>query len=417
MLHKEEIAVPVSWRNQYCGIKQLEHEGITHYFLDNEFYFKRDGFYGYFDDAERFTFFCRAVLEALPHYGFIPDIIHCHDWQTALVPLFLKEFYNENISAKTVFTIHNLKFQGTFTHWILHNILGLGDHYFTSDKLEYNGEVNLLKAGIVYCDRLTTVSKTYANEIMYPFYGEGLDGLIRAYEYKMKGILNGVDYNEYNPETDPYIYVKYKNEIEKKRLNKTKLQEEFDLPLKSNIPLLGIVSRLTSQKGLDLLIHILDELLHEELQLVIVGTGDREYEQALVQAANHHTKKLRVVLKFDEGLARKVYAAADIFLMPSLYEPCGLGQIIALRYGALPLVRETGGLKDTIVSYNEINGEGNGFSFTNYNAHDFLYTIRRAHKLYKKKKIWTRIMEDAFNSNYSWDSSAQEYLKLYRELT
>ena len=417
MLHKEEITVPVSWRNQYCGIKQLEYEGITHYFLDNEFYFKRDGYYGYFDDAERFTFFCRAVLEALPHCGFMPDVIHCHDWQTALVPLFLQEFYNKNITAKTVFTIHNLKFQGAFTHWILHNILGLGDHYFTSDKLEYNGKVNLLKAGIVYCDRLTTVSKTYANEIKYPFYGEGLDGLIRANEYKLRGILNGVDYNEYNPETDPYTYVKYKNDIEEKRLNKIKLQEELSLPLKKKTPLLGIVSRLTSQKGLDLLIHILDELLNEEVQLVIVGTGDQEYEQVLVQKALRHTKKLRVVLKFDEGLARKIYAASDIFLMPSLYEPCGLGQLIALRYGALPIVRETGGLKDTIISYNESNGEGNGFSFTNYNAHDFLYTIRRALKVYKNKNIWTKIMENAFNSNYSWDGSAKEYLKLYRELT
>lgn len=416
MLHRTEITVPVSWRKQYCGIKQLEYKGVPFYFLDNEYYFRREGCYGYFDDAERFAFFGRAVLEAMPYYGFKPDIIHCHDWQTALIPLFLREFYNKRIFAKTIFTIHNLKFQGVFTHWILHNILGLGDQYFTADKLEYNGKVSFLKAGIVYCDKLTTVSKTYAEEIKNAFYGEGLDGLLNAHNSKMRGILNGLDYDEYNPETDPFIYVNYKKSITEKLLNKTKLQNELGLTVKKSIPLLGIVSRLTPQKGLDLLIHILDELLNENVQLVILGAGDEKYEHILKDAAYRHGPKLRVMLQFDEALARKIYAGADIFLMPSLFEPCGLGQLIALRYGTLPIVRETGGLKDTIIPYNEITGEGNGFSFANYNAHEFLFTIKRALALYKEKERWKKIMRNAFNSNYGWDSSARDYLDLYREL-
>lgn len=417
MLHQTQISVPVSWRQQYCGLKQLEYRGVRFYFLDNEYYFKRDGIYGYFDDAERFAFFCRAVLEAIPHYGFQPDIIHCHDWQTALIPLFLKEFYKQKISARTVFTIHNLKFQGLFTHWILHNILALGDPYFTSDRLEYNGQVNLLKAGIVFSDRLTTVSKTYAEEIKGAFYGEGLDGLLNAHSKKMRGILNGLDYNEYNPETDPYIYVKYKKSLHDKLKNKIKLQSELNLPVQKNTPLLAMVSRLTSQKGLDLLVHILDELLGEDVQLIILGAGDEKYENILKHTVYRNIHKFRILLQFDEVLARKIYAGADIFLMPSLFEPCGLGQLIALRYGALPVVRETGGLKDTIVPYNEFTGEGNGFSFANYNAHELLFTIKRALGLYKDQKSWGKIVKNAFNSNYSWDSSAREYLDLYRELT
>lgn len=417
MLHKTEISVPVSWRQQYCGIKQLDYRGVRFYFLDNEYYFKRDGVYGYFDDAERFAFFNRAVLEAIPHYGFEPDIIHCHDWQTALIPLFIKEFYKQTKSIQTVLTIHNLKFQGVFTHWILHNILGLGDQYFTSDRIEYNGQINLLKAGIVFSDRLTTVSKTYAEEIKSAFYGEGLDGLLNAHSKKMRGILNGLDYNEYNPETDPYIYVRYKNSLQDKHKNKIKLQSELNLPAKKSTPLLAMVTRITAQKGLDLLVHILDELLQEDVQLIVLGAGDEKYENILKHTVYRHVHKFRVMLQFDEALARKIYAGADIFLMPSLFEPCGLGQLIAMRYGALPVVRETGGLKDTVVPYNEYIGAGNGFSFANYNAHELLFTIKRALALYKDQKSWNKVVKNAFNSNYNWDSSAREYVELYRELT
>lgn len=411
-----KITVPVAWRRQYCGIKHLEYEGVSFYFLDNEYYFKREGQYGYFDDAERFAFFCRAVLQAVPYLHFSPDLIHCHDWQSALIPLFLQACYRHSVKSKTIFTIHNLKFQGVFTHWVLHNILGLGDEHFTSDKIEYHGQVNFLKAGIVYSDFMTTVSRTYAEEIKHPYYGEGLDGLIRAHEKKLAGIVNGIDYHDYNPQTDPRLAVNYRNPAQGKSLNKTRLQQELGLETNENTPLLAMVSRLTAQKGLDLLIHIVDEILWEEVQLVILGAGDAAYENILSQLASRHRQKMRLVLGFDEGLARRIYASSDIFLMPSMFEPCGLGQLIALRYGALPLVRETGGLKDTILSYNEITGEGNGFSFTNYNAHDFLFTVKRALSYYQKKEIWNMLMNNAVNCDYSWEKSAREYSRLYSSL-
>lgn len=420
MTHSRALTVPVTWRQQYCGIERLEYEGVPFYFIDNEFYFKRDGIYGYFDEAERFSFFSRACLEALPYLDFKPHVLHCHDWQTALVPLFLNVFYKNRSfyrKIKTVFTIHNLKYQGVFTHWILNNLLGLGDGFFTPDKLEYYGKVNLMKAGIIYCDRLTTVSPTYALEVKYPFYGEGMDGLLRMHENKLRGILNGLDYEDYNPETDPRLYVNYKNSLAEKGKNKLRLQEDLDLPVQKDVPLLGMVTRLTPQKGLDLLIHILDELLEQEVQMVILGAGEQHYERRLSEAAWRHGRKLRVTLGFNDDLARKIYAASDLFLMPSLFEPCGLSQMIALRYGTLPVVRETGGLKDTVRSYNEASGEGNGFSFSNYNAHDFLYTVKRALGFYNNDKTtWAKIAGNAFESDYSWDNSARLYQALYDEL-
>ena len=416
------LTVPVTWRGQYCGIEYLEAEGVPCYFLDNEYYFKREGLYGYYDEAERFSFFCRAVLEALPFLNFKPHILHCHDWMTALVPLFLQVFYKYNLfykNIKTVFTIHNLKYQGVYTHWILNNLLGLGDGFFTPETLEYYGSVNLMKAGIVYSDAFTTVSPTYAEEIRYPFWGEGLDGLIRAHEYKLHGILNGLDYEDYNPESDPALYVNYNRDtIAKKSDNKLKLQKDLGLRVKRDLPLLGMVARLTPQKGLDLLIHILDELVGSfNLQLVILGAGEQYYESVLADAARQHGKKMRVHLGFSDDLAHKIYAASDLFLMPSLFEPCGLSQMIALRYGALPVVRETGGLKDTVRSYNEANGQGNGFSFSNYNAHDFLYTIKRALTLYHNDKTtWLKIVDNAMASDYGWDEPARLYHALYDEL-
>ncbi len=414
----------VAWRNQYCGIFRLDYKGVPFYFIDNEFYFKRDGVYGYYDEAERFVYFCRAVLEGLPYLDFEPEILHCHDWQSGLVPLLLQTCYREDPDKqgiKTVFTIHNLKYQGIFTHWILHNILGLGDEFFTKDELEYHGEVNLMKAGIIHSDVLSTVSTSYAAEIKYPFFGEGLDGLVREKESKLIGILNGLDYEAYDPQTDPYIAVNYENDnplavVEQKKKNKVRLQKELGLPINERVPLLGIVSRLTAQKGLDLLVHILEELLSLELQLVILGTGEDKYEDILTDAARRHPVGMRVKLSFDEGLARRIYASSDIYLMPSLFEPCGLSQMIALRYGSLPVVRETGGLKDTVLSYSEVTGEGNGFSFTNYNADDFFFTIRRALSLYRKEEVWAKIVGNALNTDCSWENSARAYHMLYRKL-
>ncbi len=417
--HKANFTVPVTWRKLYCGIEYLEFDGIKFYFIDNEYYFKRDGVYGYYDEAERFVFFCRAVLEGLAHLDFKPDILHCHDWQSGLVPLLLAVYFKDKLPyrrLKTVFTIHNLKYQGIFTHWILDNILGLGNEYFTPEKLEHYGQVNLMKAGIVYCDRLTTVSRTYAQEIKYPFFGEGLDGLIRQHEGKLRGILNGLDYEEYNPETDRYLEIHYKDSLEQKSQNKLRLQASLGLTVGKDIPMLGMVTRLTEQKGLDLLIHILEEALTLELQLVILGAGDQKYESILAQTACRYPEKFKVKLGFDEGLARRIYASADLFLMPSLFEPCGLSQLIALRYGALPVVRETGGLKDTVLPYNHITGEGNGFSFSNYNAHDFLFTIKRALEVYHNKKAWAGLVQAAVNANFSWRDSAGLYSQLYEEL-
>lgn len=420
MVPKKSFNVPLSWRNQYAGIEVLDQEGIRYYFLDNEGYFKREGIYGYYDEAERFAFFCRAVLEAIPHLDFTPDIIHCHDWQTGMIPLFLKVFYGQDVPWKdlgTVFTIHNLKYQGVFGREILGDILGLEERFLSPEEIEFHGQVSFMKAGIVYADVVTTVSKTYAEEIKMSFYGENLDGLLRARENKLIGIPNGIDYKKYNPERDPYIFVNYRSSLMKKEQNKTKLQEEVGLPVQKNVPLLGMVSRLTPQKGLDLLLRVLREILSLDLQVIILGAGEERYEQALRQAAAENPQKLKVFLMYNDQLAHKIYAASDLFLMPSVFEPCGLGQLIAMRYGTLPLVRETGGLKDTVLSYNEVTGEGNGFSFSNINAHDFLYTVERAVGIYHSRKdTWNKIVKNALKANYSWEKSARAYSRLYEKL-
>jgi starch synthase len=419
MVHLGSVTVPLSWRRQYCGVSRLEHKGTTFYFLDNEYYFKRSGYYGYYDEAERFAFFCRGVLQSLGIMDFRPDILHCHDWQAALVPVFLQAFcqdvpgYQE---MKTVLTIHNLKFQGVFPHGILSDLLDLSERYFSPDKLEFYGSVNYLKGGIVFSDRITTVSPGYAEEIKYPFFGEYLDGLIRQHEYKLSGILNGLDYEEYDPAGDPALYENYGAGVKGKKANKVRLQQDLGLPVGEDLLLLAMVSRLTGQKGLDLLLHIFDELLGENLQLVILGAGEERYERSLADLASRYPQKFRLCLEFNETLARRIYGAADLFLMPSLFEPCGLGQMIALRYGSVPVVRETGGLRDTVFAYNEQTGEGNGFSFSNDNAHDFLYTVRRALSFYAKPKIWARIVRNAQNSDCSWDKSAREYLGLFEKL-
>lgn len=416
-----QLTVPVSWRQQYCGVEQLEYQGVPFYFVDNEYYFKRPGIYGHYDDAERYAYFCRAVLESLPSIDFKPDVIHCHDWHSGMVSVFLKAFYDGNPfyqDIRTLFTIHNLGYQGVFAKEILPDILGLDQSYFTPDKLEFHDGVSFMKGGLVYSDIITTVSKTYAEEIQYPYFGEKLDGFLRARRADLKGIVNGIDYDLHNPAADQHLSANYNiKTIHLKQENKVKLQQRLGLPVRRDIPILAIVSRLVAPKGLDLIAHVLDELLgHEDVQLVVLGTGEEKYQQMFQHAAWQYPSKVSANIFFDETLAHQIYGGADIFLMPSLYEPCGIGQLIALRYGTLPVVRETGGLKDTVLPYSKYTGEGNGFTFTNYNAHDMLFTIKRALGLFYDRPLWNKIVINAMNSDYSWSKSAREYINLYENL-
>lgn len=413
--------VAVGWRQKYCGIATLEYEGVTFYFIDNEEYFGRSGLYGHFDDAERFAFFCRAVLEMLPQLEYQPDVIHSHDWHAALVSIFLRTQYDSSFyqGIRTLFTIHNLRYQGVFTKEIMGDILGLDWEYFRPDALEFYGSINFMKGGIVASDLISTVSDTYAQEIQYPFFGEQLDGLLRARKMDLVGIVNGIDYDIYNPASDPHIASSYDvNSIDQKMVNKLKLQEQLGLPLKREVPVIAIISRLVSAKGLDLVAHIFDELIaYEDVQLVVLGTGEEQYQNLFQHAAWTYPSKVSVHINFDEALAHQIYAGADMFLMPSLYEPCGIGQLIALRYGTLPIVRETGGLKDTVHAFSKYTCEGNGFTFAPYNAHDMFYTIKRALGMYYDKPTWRRIVENAMNSDFSWRYSAQKYISLYRQLS
>lgn len=422
MVRKQTMEVAVSWRKQYCGIEELEYEGVTYYFVDNEYYFgKRNAPYGHYDEAECYTYFCRAVLESLPQVGFQPDVLHCHDWHTGMIPVFLADQYRKDPfyqQVKTLFTIHNLRYQGRFPKEIVPEVLGLDWEYFNNGSIEYHDSVNFMKGGLVFADAISTVSRTYAQEIQYPFFGEGLDGLLRSRRDRLFGVINGIDYQEYNPQTDDKVYVNFDvNTPDLKWRNKTKLQERLGLPIAEDIPLIAIVSRLVGPKGLDLIDHTLFELLvSEEVQLVVLGTGEAKYEQLFKHAAWEYPDRVSANIFFDEMLARQIYAGADLFLMPSLFEPCGIGQLIAMRYGALPIVRETGGLKDTVLSYNKHTGEGNGFSFTNYNAHDLLYTTRRAIGYFEDKAHWRKIVQNAMSCDFSWSQSAQPYITIYREL-
>ncbi|GAB6990037.1 glycogen synthase GlgA [Paenibacillus pini] len=421
MQHIAEVQVPVGWRSQYCGIEKLVHDQITYYFIDNEFYFGRDGVYGYGDDGERFAFFNRAVLEVLPVLGFQPDVIHCHDWHTALIPVLLQAHYRHNpfyYDIRTVFTIHNLLYQGIFPYEVLHELLGLHNGYFTSEGLEYYGNVNYMKGGLIYSDHVTTVSPTYSQEIKTSHYGYGLEGLLQSLGGRLSGIVNGIDTKSYNPATDPTIYTKYRSNLVKKRENKLQLQQEINLPVSPTVPLIGMVTRLVDSKGLDLVMRVLDELLYfDDVQFVILGTGDRVYEDWFREAANRFPSKMSAQLSFNEAMSRKIYAASDLFLMPSKFEPCGISQLLALRYGSIPIVRETGGLNDTVHAYNEFTGEGNGFTFTDYNAHDMMHTIRRATSFYNQPERWNQIVKTAFNGDYSWNVSAKEYMEIYNQIS
>lgn len=413
----------LAWRSQYVGVLQMEIDGVTFYFIDNEYYFSGVKPYGnIIEDIEKFAFFSKASLSALPLIGFRPDVIHCHDWQTGLIPVYLKDTFNGGDffrGIKSIMTIHNLKFQGIWDMKTVKDITGLNAYYFAPDKLEAYGDANFLKGGIVFADYVTTVSETYAQEIKMPFYGENLDGLMNARSNCLFGIVNGLDYNEYNPETDPFIPNHYniKTFRKEKIKNKRALQEELGLARDDKKFMIGIVSRLTDQKGFDLIDYVIEELCAEDTQLVVLGTGEEKYEHLFRHYAWKYNDRVSANIFYSNERSHKIYAACDAFLMPSLFEPCGLSQLMSLRYGTVPIVRETGGLKDTVEPYNEYEGTGTGFSFTNYNAHEMLNTVRYAKSVFfEKKREWNKIIDRGMAKDFSWNNSARKYEELYDRL-
>ena len=421
MVYKTSFYMDFHWKNEYVGILEAEVDGVKYYFIDNESKF--GGFHPYssnvYDDIEKFAFFSKAALAAMPLLDFRPDVIHCHDWQTGLIPVYLKERFQGNEffhGIKSVMTIHNLKFQGKWDVPAVKDITGLPDYFFTPDKLESYKNANLLKGGLVYADVITTVSETYAKEIMTPFYGEGLDGLLRARENDLRGIVNGIDYSEYDPSVDKFIDYKYNaaNFRKEKIKNKRKLQHDLGLEENDKMMMIGIVSRLTDQKGFDLIAYIMDELCQDAVQIVVLGTGEEQYENMFRHFDWKYNNKVSANIYYSESMSHKIYASCDAFLMPSLFEPCGLSQLMALRYGTIPIVRETGGLKDTVEPYNEYESKGTGFSFVNYNAHEMLNTIRYAEKIYyDRKREWNKMIDRAMAVDFSWQVSANKYQEMY----
>ncbi|GAA0177652.1 glycogen synthase GlgA [Clostridium sediminicola] len=413
-----EFQIPVGYKEKYCGLWKLEYDEVPFYFIDNEEYFKRSEPYGEYDDGEKFAYFSKAVLESIIHFDdFVPDILHCNDWHTAMCIPMLQEFYQNNgiySHMKTVFTIHNLRYQGVFGKEILWNSLGLGYEYYHEDKLKFYDGVSFMKGGIVYANAVSTVSPTYAEEIKNDYFGEGLHGLLRTKSLNLFGILNGLDTELNDPKTDKHLFENYdENNLDKKAKNKEKLQKMLNLPVNKDIPMIGMVTRLADQKGLDLVQAVIEDILQEDIQFVVLGTGDRKFEDMFKFFAWKYPDKMSSNIFFDLSLAQKIYGSSDMFLMPSKFEPCGIGQLIALKYGSIPIVRETGGLNDTVSSYNDFTGEGNGFSFVNYNAHDMLYTIRRAIGCYWNKKIWNNLVTKGMAGDYTWCKSAKEYVDMY----
>lgn len=411
------LSVPVAWRRQYCGIFEAKANGVTYYLLDNQYYFKRDTIYGHYDDAERFSFFSRAVLEMLPYIDFHPDIIHCNDWQSALTPVYYSLMYAHREgyqNIKTLFTIHNIQYQGVYGKEILEDVLGIAQR--DEALLEYDGDVNFMKGAIECANRVSTVSPSYAQEILDPWYSHGLDTILNQRSWKLSGILNGIDTISYDPATDQSLFTNYSAEDPAGKMsNKLGLQEYMGLPVREDVPLMGMVSRLVSHKGLDLVKAVLDELLETtDIQVVVLGSGDWEYENFFREAAARHPGKLAIRIGFVPDLARKIYAGSDLFLMPSKSEPCGLSQMVALRYGSIPIVRETGGLRDSIKDSGD--GEGNGFTFANYNAHEMLHTIRRALEGYQNQEGWAMLVKRALECDCSWGRSANAYIRLYKSM-
>ena len=421
MEHFSDFYVSLGWRNEYCGLEKLEHDGVTYMFIDNERYFARDYPYGFFDDGERFAFFSKAITESLQHLpsGFECDILHCNDWQTALAPVFLREFYQglplyERV--KTVFSIHNVAFQGQFSDTVMEDILGVAHIPAAASQLRCDAcSINYMLGALRYADAITTVSPTYANEIQTPEFGEGLDGVLRERSYALQGILNGIDVAGFDPATDKRIAANYTVEDRSgKAVCKAKLQEELGLEVRDDRPLMVMVTRLTRQKGMDLVMYALDRILAGGVQVAVLGTGDRDYEDGLRYFQDKYPGTMAARIEFDPALSQRMYAAADMFLMPSKFEPCGLSQIIAMRYGTLPIVRETGGLKDTVIPYNEFTGEGTGFSFSNFNCDEMGDAVFRAARLFwDNRDAWSQLVTQAMSQDFSWTRSADKYLDLY----
>lgn len=421
MEHFADFYVSLGWRNEYCGLEKLEHDGVTYMFIDNERYFARDYPYGFFDDGERFAFFSKAITESLQHLpaGFECDILHCNDWQTALAPVFLREFYQGlplYDRVKTVFSIHNVAFQGQFSDTVMEDILGVAHIPAAASQLRCDAcSINYMLGALRYADAITTVSPTYANEIQTPEFGEGLDGVLRERSYALQGILNGIDVAGFDPATDKRIAANYTVEDRSgKAVCKAKLQEELGLEVRDDRPLMVMVTRLTRQKGLDLVMYALDRILAGGVQVAVLGTGDRDYEDGLRYFQDKYPGTMAARIEFDPALSQRMYAAADMFLMPSKFEPCGLSQIIAMRYGTLPIVRETGGLKDTVQPYNEFTGEGTGFSFSNFNGDEMGDAVFRAARLFwDNRDAWNQLVTQAMSQDFSWTRSADKYLDLY----
>lgn len=421
MEHFADFYVSLGWRNEYCGLEKLEHDGVTYMFIDNERYFARDYPYGFFDDGERFAFFSKAITESLQHLpaGFECDILHCNDWQTALAPVFLREFYQGlplYDRVKTVFSIHNVAFQGQFSDTVMEDILGVAHIPAAASQLRCDAcSINYMLGALRYADAITTVSPTYANEIQTPEFGEGLDGVLRERSYALQGILNGIDVAGFDPATDKRIAANYTVEDRSgKAVCKAKLQEELGLEVRDDRPLMVMVTRLTRQKGMDLVMYALDRILSGGVQVAVLGTGDRDYEDGLRYFQDKYPGTMAARIEFDPALSQRMYAAADMFLMPSKFEPCGLSQIIAMRYGTLPIVRETGGLKDTVIPYNEFTGEGTGFSFTNFNGDEMGDAVFRAARLFwDNRDAWNQLVTQAMSQDFSWTRSADKYLDLY----
>lgn len=421
MEHFSDFYVSLGWRNEYCGLEKLEHDGVTYMFIDNERYFARDYPYGFFDDGERFAFFSKAITESLQHLpaGFECDILHCNDWQTALAPVFLREFYQDlplYDRVKTVFSIHNVAFQGQFSDTVMEDILGVAHIPAAASQLRCDAcSINYMLGALRYADAITTVSPTYASEIQTPEFGEGLDGVLRERSYALQGILNGIDVAGFDPATDKRIAANYTVEDRSgKAVCKAKLQEELGLEVRDDRPLMVMVTRLTRQKGMDLVMYALDRILAGGVQVAVLGTGDRDYEDGLRYFQDKYPGTMAARIEFDPALSQRMYAAADMFLMPSKFEPCGLSQIIAMRYGTLPIVRETGGLKDTVIPYNEFTGEGTGFSFTNFNGDEMGDAVFRAARLFwDNRDAWNQLVTQAMSQDFSWTRSADKYLDLY----
>jgi starch synthase len=405
--------VQVGWRRQHCGVFSLKHEGVTYYLIDNEWYFRRRGLYGYGDDAERFVYFCEATAEMLAHIDWVPDVVHAHDWHAALLPVFLKTHYAQR-PTRTVFTIHNIRYQGVFDRSVMHDLLNLGPEHDHSGALEYYGATNFMKGGIVYSDIVSTVSPTYAEEIRTQSYGEGLHGVLAS--RNVWGMINGIDTTEYNILTDRFLGEETNDVRARKRAMKQQLQQTGQLDIDPDVPLIAMVTRLVAQKGVDLVLHAFDALMQRDVQFVLLGAGDAQYEHAFRSVCGRYPGRAAAHIAFDERLSRWMYAGADALLMPSQFEPCGIGQLIAMRYGTVPIVRATGGLKDTVLPFDETTGYGHGFTFVLYYAHHMLDAIDRTLGSYAHKPTWDRIVSNALYQDWSWDASADAYAAMYEEL-